>query len=308
MSDPHARALVALGEALRARGYRFITSTPATHARVFARRAEARDVRDVLGFSLPFRREVLEPALLSLLEQADALDVQPDGRLRARVRVSSLARAPGEDALYVHGAYPTESADAVFFGPDTYRFCAFLARARVPARYVVDIGCGSGAGGLVAAHAGGAARLVLADVNPRALALAAVNAALQGRAVSCVQSDVLAGVDGAPDLIVANPPYMRDHAARAYRDGGGAYGEALSVRIAREALARLAPGGTLLLYTGAPVVDGVDVFHAQLAPLLRGLTHHYEELDPDVFGEELDQPGYEHVERIAAIGVRVLKP
>ena len=34
---------------------------------------------------------------------------------------------------------------------------------------------------------------------------------------------------------------------------------------------------------------------------------HYEELDPDVFGEELEQPGYELVERIAAVGLKVVK-
>ena len=227
MDDPAVRALTALGHALSERGYRFVTSTPATHARVVARRTEARDLRDVLGFSLPFRRGLIEPALLALLEEAGAI-TERDGLLSCAVRVSSLPVAPNDHALYVHGAYPTEGADAVFFGPDTYRFCAFLARSGVAARYVVDVGCGSGAGGLTAAHASPAARVVLADVNPRALTLAKVNAALQRRAVTCVQSDVLAAVDGAPDLIVANPPYMRDEAARAYRDGGGAFGEALS--------------------------------------------------------------------------------
>ena len=118
-------------------------------------------------------------------------------------------------------------------------------------------------------------------------------------------SDVLHGVAGELDLIVANPPYMRDEAARAYRDGGGRFGEALSVRIVREALRRLAPGGTLLLYTGVAIVDGQDVFRAAIAELLTGSTHHYEELDPDVFGEQLEQPGYEHVERIAAVGLTV---
>jgi hypothetical protein len=31
----------------------------------------------------------------------------------------------------------------------------------------------------------------------------------------------------------------------------------------------------------------------------------YEELDPDVFGEELEQAQYAQVERIAAVGLRV---
>ena len=303
MSDVVVEALAALGRELARSGYQFVTPTPETHARVVARRTQARDLRDVFGWSLPFERELLPRALWTLLERADACEQEPDGRLRARVRFSSL-----QDALYVHGAYPTREADAVFFGPDTYRFCAFIARANVRARYVVDVGCGSGAGGLVAARVAGAPRVVLADINPRALTLARVNATLVGREVSCVQSDVLSGVPDAPDLIVANPPYMRDHGARVYRDGGGSFGEALSVRIAREAIERLAPGGTLLLYTGVAVVAGRDVFASQIEPLLAGHEHHYEELDPDVFGEELGQPGYEQVERIAAVALTVNKP
>jgi methylase of polypeptide subunit release factors len=230
--------------------------------------------------------------------------VQRVGELwRANVRFSTLGAA-----LYVHSAYPTEEPDAVFFGPDTYRFCSWLARVAEPASCLVDIGCGSGAGGLVAARASGATRVVLCDVNPRALELAAVNAALAGCEVELVRSDVLETVAGAFALIVANPPYMRDSGARLYRDGGGALGEQLSLRIVREGLLRLAPGGTLLLYTGSAIVAGRDLFYAALVELLRGCQHHYEELDPDVFGEELDRPGYERVERIAAVGLRVQRP
>jgi hypothetical protein len=100
---------------------------------------------------------------------------------------------------------------------------------------------------------------------------------------------------------------MRDDAERLYRDGGGRYGEALSVRIARESLARLGTRGTLILYTGAAIVDGVDQFYLALKPTLEacGGEVTYEELDPDVFGEELERPNYARVERIAAVGLRV---
>ena len=300
-------ALVELGKTLAREGYHFITPTPETHRRVVARRTHARDLRDVFGWSLPFARALLPTAMLALLRAADALD-EAGEQLRSRVRFSSLA-----ESLYVHSAYPTRERASVFFGPDTYRFCSFVARAAPAARTVVDIGCGSGAGGLVAARVSGALRLVLADINPSALAHARVNAQLARAAgttpgalvVETPTSDVLHGVAGELDLIVANPPYMRDEQARAYRDGGGRFGEALSVRIVREALLRLAPGGTLLLYTGVAIVDGQDVFRAAIAELLTDHTHRYEELDPDVFGEQLEQPGYEHVERIAAVGLTV---
>jgi hypothetical protein len=60
-----------------------------------------------------------------------------------------------------------------------------------------------------------------------------------------------------------------------------------------------------VLYTGAAVVDGVDQFRRAAEPLVRdaGATFDYEELDPDVFGEELDAPAYANVERIAAVGL-----
>src|SRR5690606_23767482 len=93
--------------------------------------------------------------------------------------------------------------------------------------------------------------LVLADINPAALPYAAANAAAAGLGSAlCVQGDLFAPAPGAFDLIVANPPYLVDGAARAYRHGGGALGSALSERIVHEGLPRLAPGGRLLLYTG----------------------------------------------------------
>jgi release factor glutamine methyltransferase len=297
-----ASALLELGRALRNLGYSFVTPTPETHSRVNARAArlgggEAQNLRDVFGWSRPFRRELLEPRLLALLERAQALAT--DGALlRAQVRFSSL-----DGDLYAHSAFPTVQADAVFFGPDTYRFCSLLRRWAPAARRLVDVGCGSGAGGLCLR--GRATELVLADINRHALLLAEVNAALAGTRATLVESDVLGAVEGAVDLVIANPPYMRDAGARTYRDGGGSHGEALAVRIVREAIARLSPGGTLILYTGSAIVDGRDVFLSSVTPLLDSLQYEYEELDPDVFGEELDQPSYQDVDRIAAIGLRV---
>ena len=142
-------------------------------------------------------------------------------------------------------------------------------------------------------------------MNPRALAFAEVNASLAERPASLARSDVLDAVEGAPDLIVSNPPFMKDAGARTYREGGGAHGEALSLRILREAVARLVPGGTLLLYTGAPIVDGRDAFLQGARPLLGRAAYTYEELDVDVFGEALEEPANAGVERIAAVGLRV---
>jgi methylase of polypeptide subunit release factors len=119
----------------------------------------------------------------------------------------------------------------------------------------------------------------------------------------------LSGVGGEVDLVLANPPYLRDELRRTYRDGGGELGETLSLRIVSEAAQRLARGGTLILYTGAAIVDGEDVFLRKATALLErsGMTFTYEELDPDVFGEELSKPAYASVDRIAAVLLRAEK-
>jgi release factor glutamine methyltransferase len=293
------RALVALGRALRERGYSFVAVTPTTHAGVLARGpGRAASLRDVFGWSRPFARDVLPTALFDLLVEAKALvPADSGGAFRSAVRFSTLA-----GHLLAHSAYPTTATNAVFFGPDTYRFCGAVLRAGRRATRVVDLCCGSGAGGIVAGPT--AESVVLADINDEALALSRVNAALAGlHHFEIVRSDLFGRIEGAFDLILANPPYMRDDLHRVYRDGGGKYGEHLSLRIVREATARLAPGGTLLLYTGAAMVAGEDVFLRAAAPTLEaaGVTFHYEELDPDVFGDELEKPGYEAVERIAAV-------
>ncbi len=301
--------LVSLGRWLRDGGYRFVTGTPATHARVNARpgAGEARTLVDVFGWSRRFRPGIVPPTALDWLREAGAL-AHEGGWLRSRVRFSTL-----DDALYVHSAFPTAAADAVFFGPDTYRFADFIRHALVtfpvgPRARVVDIGCGSGAGGVVAMRAlGGRATLTMTDINATALACAQVNAELAGVRATFRQCDLFAGLEPM-DLVVANPPYIADPQARVYRDGGGAIGTGLSVRIAREASAALAPGGTLLLYTGAPVVAGQDTLRASIEHALQDapVSWTYRELDPDVFGEELEHPAYVAVERIAAVGL-VLK-
>jgi methylase of polypeptide subunit release factors len=150
----------------------------------------------------------------------------------------------------------------------------------------------------------------MTDVNEAALRLARVNAALASTPNAIVQrADILDGVEGAFDLIVSNPPYLNDPLARAYRHGGGDFGAALSLRILEAALPRLAPGGTLLLYTGTAIVAGRDLFREAALPRLAAgdLAWTYEEVDPDVFGEELDTAAYNAAERIAAIVLNVRK-
>lgn len=303
-------ALLQLGRRLQADGYRFITPTPLTHQRVNQRNeGQAVDsLRDVFGWSRPFEAGLLSADELQQLQDAQVIDNYA-GCFKSRVRWSSLY-----DLLFVHSAFPTDAADAVFFGPDTYRFAqlihAHLQQNFAPVKRAVDIGCGAGVGAILIGRARREAQVLALDINPAALRLTTINAALAEVAnVEACASDLLQGVEGEFDLIVANPPYMADPAARAYRHGGGTLGAGLSLRIVEQSLNRLTPGGSLLLYTGVAMVDGHDPFLDTVLPRLdqKRFGWTYRELDPDVFGEELLNPGYQRVDRIAVVALTVTR-
>ena len=301
--------LLRLGRLLAGRGYRFTTLTPLSHQRVNARpgNAEARTLEDVFGWSRPFRQEVVGEEVFALLREACAVEAR--GELwSSRIRWSSL-----DGQLFVHSRYPTVDADAVFFGPDTYRFCqaieAQLAARQAPVRRAVDIGCGAAPGALVLARHCPQAQVCAVDINPQALDFAAINAELAGVDLQLYEGSLLEPLAGEFDLIVSNPPYMLDVERRAYRHGGDALGADLSLAIVEAALPRLAPGGSLLLYTGVAMLKGGDPFWQQCRRQLNAerFSWHYRELDPDVFGEQLEEPGYASVERIAAVALSVTR-
>ncbi len=306
LHEPGTRALLQLGRELQQWGYHHVTVTPATHARVNARpgNAWARDLAGVLGWSRPFQAEVVPDAIFELMQQAGILQAYEKG-WRSRLRASTL-----NGRLYFHSSWPTAASDAVFFGPDTYRYLAALSRELnahpAPIRRAADIGCGAGVGAIELALRLPGAEILALDINDAALELSRVNAALAGAAIDVLKSNLLCDVAGEFDLIVANPPYMLEPGERAYRHGGGTLGTGLSLDIVKTALQRLTPDGTLLLYTGAPVVDGVDLFRkAATAMLPDSCTWTYQELDPDVFGEELELDNYAEVDRIAVVLLRL---
>ena len=302
-SPPLDDVLLRFAHAVQGIGYQFTTTTPATHARVNARPENtwARDLRSVFGWSRPFHPDILPSGLFALMQEASVVEPHGEG-WRSLVRFSTL-----QELLFLHSAYPTAAADAVFFGPDTYRFAraiaAHLERRTPPVRRAVDVGCGAGPGAVLLARALPGAEILAVDINPAALRLTRINAALADAPVITCRSDLLGNVDGHFDLVVANPPYLVDPASRAYRHGGGPLGAELSLDIVRAACDRLAPGGTLLLYTGAAVVNGEDPFRAAATGQLAaaGLDWTYEEVDPDVFGEELADGAYRGADRIAAV-------
>ena len=317
MTTSHANALLALGRSLRDRGYRFITVTPSTHRRINRREGNERatDLRGIFGWSRPFREADVPPEVLALMREARILvrDDEDANFWRSTLRASTLVTARGEQLVF-HSAYPTDDDDAVFFGPDTYRFVGTMGRAfpwlgSGPTR-AIDIGCGGGAGALAIASKFPHAEVIGADINTRALALTVLNAQLAGLDnLTACHSDLFDGVDGDFDLVVSNPPYVLDPCELPYRHGGGMRGAELSVRIVEESLARLRPGGSLMLYTGVAIAGARDEFLEAIRPQLDARCDHwsYEELDPDIFGGQLGEPGYEDVERIAAVWLHAIR-
>jgi len=303
-------ALLELARRLRALGYGFATVTPATHARVNARLENkwASDLAGVFGWSRPFRPDILPRDVWQAAQSAGVLAPFENGFL-STIRVSGL-----NGQLFVHSAFPTGEADAVFFGPDTYRFAlalgALFASDLPPIRRAVDIGTGAGPGAILTALRFPEAKVFAVDINPRALRFALINAILanvpnvQGR-----ESNLLRDVEGDFDLIVSNPPYLVDPSERSYRHGGGPLGAGLSLAIVDAALERLAPRGTLLLYTGAAMIGGTDPFREAIQTRLgsEDVDWQLHEMDPDVFGEELGGGAYAKCERIAAVVLTLKK-
>ncbi|TMI80944.1 MAG: class I SAM-dependent methyltransferase [Bacillati bacterium ANGP1] len=101
------------------------------------------------------------------------------------------------------------------------------------ARRILDLGCGYGAMGIVAAAVVPQARVVLVDINPRAVALAQENIALNRLANAEARcGDGCAPVAGEQfDLVLFNPPIRA--------------GRNVVLRLLGEAHACLRPGGRL---------------------------------------------------------------
>jgi methylase of polypeptide subunit release factors len=315
MNNQHQ--LMLLLDYLKLKDYRFTTISPVSHEIVNSRPENkiANGLSDVFGWNRPFKRESIDVALFDLMLSAN-IAINVGDYWKSQLRVSSI-----DGLLFLHSAYPTLSNEAVFLGPDTYRFAnvihQFFATRQQSIGRAVDIGTGSGVGAVLLAKAltklkfKTKTEIIAVDINDDALNLARVNiSAADIQHVKITKSDLLNNVKGNFDLIIANPPYLLDKAERAYRHGGGQLGADLSLAIVDTAIERLNANGTLLLYTGVAIVDGHDAFLAEVEVKLNvaGFTYEYKEIDPDIFGEELSNDSYSMADRIAAVVLTAQKP
>lgn len=307
------QALLYLLNFLKQQDYQFTAITPLSHQRILDRKQNDLNkeitLKDIFGWNLGFKKTDLDPALFSILEEHQLLKFQENLYL-SQVRVASL-----NNALFIHSAFPTIEQDAVFFGPDTYRFAyhlkQYLASRSDPLKRAVELCCGTSAAAVsIAKNFPDYDELIVADLNPKALLYSQMNIDFAGlKKIHPVQSDLFANLQGQFDLIFANPPYLIDPYQRQYRHGGDELdGNALSFRIIKEGIQHLYPRGCIFLYTGVTVTQDGNRFLAHLENLMKqykNISWSYEEIDPDIFGEELEQPAYQHVDRIALALVKI---
>lgn len=312
-SQQHHSLIKLLGY-LKQQQYTFVTVTPVSHQRILDRykgqSQQARNLRDIFGWNMPFQQDAMPLEVFEMLK-AIRLIHQVGEYWLSNVRVASL-----ENELFIHSAFPTVDQDSVFFGPDSYRFIYHLKKylqVEQPAlERCVELCCGASPAAIALAKwFPQISESVAADINPKALFCSQINAESAGLPqVYTVNSNLLSDLKGNFDLIVANPPYLMDSEQRHYRHGGDALdGAGLSFSILEEGIKRLNPNGHLFLYTGIAISKQGNRFlqafenWIKLYPFIKW---EYEEVDPDVFGEELDQPAYQHIERIAVVVVKLI--
>ncbi len=171
----------------------------------------------LLGLPTPLAtvKRVVAPELLELLGRCRLLG-RADGELRA------TARLVPHDELLIASDYPDPGGRADHV-PGVQRPSATLSHltVRQPVTCALDVGTGNGIQAILAAtHAD---RVVATDVNERALAFAAFNAALNGvENVELRRGSFFEPVEGERfGLVVCNPPYViSPESAYLFRDSG----------------------------------------------------------------------------------------
>jgi methylase of polypeptide subunit release factors len=144
------------------------------------------------------------------------------------------------------------------FSPSTLTLARLTVRT--PSRATLDLGTGGGLQALLAAaHS---ERVVATDVNPRAVRVAAFNAALNGLAatVDCRHGDLFQPLRDTEvfDSIVSNPPFVvSPHTAHLFMSGGGVP-EGVCSAIARTAPDHLAAGGWCQFLANWAITGGED--------------------------------------------------
>jgi methylase of polypeptide subunit release factors len=158
------------------------------------------------------------------------------------------------DDLLIFSDDLSHGRDAVMgFGETTVELCG-AAFPKQNVQRVLDLGCGSGTAALLLAKRARAS--VGVDINPRAIALSKINAAINGITnIEFRLGDLFAPVEGETfDLIVSQPPFVPRPAGLGASDFlyGGPRGDELALTLLSKLTPHLAPGGRALVVVEWP--------------------------------------------------------
>jgi carbamoyltransferase len=169
---------------------------------------------------------------------------------RFRPGTTSALGLPGRDPVYPPSSDSLILREAIL-APD--------------ARCVLDLCTGSGVQALRLVHSAkthGAERIVAVDLNPRAVAVARLNAQLNGAAnIEARVGNLYAPVGGEQfDLIVANPPFVASpYASGPAYHSGGRVGDTVLRRIISGWRTHLASGGRAFAIAHRALRAGEDI-------------------------------------------------
>jgi release factor glutamine methyltransferase len=186
--------------------------------------------------------------------------------------VSSVAGAYGKGRIMFMGLELLVAPGALVPRSETELLGATAVEAlrqmNLPAPRVIDMCCGAGNLACAIAHHVQSARVWASDLTDGCVEAARRNVAhhgLDGR-VSVQQGDLFGAfsgleLEGAVDMIVCNPPYISDKRLEGDRAhlldlepreafAAGPYGLSIHMRVVKDALRYLRPGGILLFEVG----------------------------------------------------------
>ena len=172
--------------------------------------------------------------------------------------------------------------------PETEQLVELLqSKVQNPKSKILDVGTGSGVIALSLAGKFPETTVVATDVSEEALSLARENASRLGLQATFVKGDLLDGVEGVFELIVANLPYVatgdRPTLSREVLHDpesalfGGKRGDEIVRKLIEAARSHLAPGGLLALEVGLGQAD-------DLATLMTEKNYHDIKTEADYAG------------------------
>jgi SAM-dependent methyltransferase len=233
------------------------------------RKYHLRAIHDPVGFAMralvfhdPVTREQVREALGDLVDpllEAGLLVSRGEGEV-----VSPFTLSIVED-LFVLSDDLAHGEDAVMgLGETTVTLCHAALPDR-PVKRALDLGCGAGTAALVLSWR--AQEVVATDINPRAIALSRVNAAVNGITnIDFREGSLFEPVKGETfDRIASQPPFVPrpEGAAESAFLYGGRRGDELSLELLSGVARHLSSGGRAVLLIEWPET-GADTIEARI--------------------------------------------